>query len=174
MLKLRFNESPNINWLSCAKRDAVALHSLFSDNMDGDLVLLDDEKATRKKIEDEAWLKTISFQNAEEMVHDIEEDLQWARSLIHDKISEKAGNTLCLPYTTAGDHLGKITKNIGIEVCFWGVVNGHKINRPGTDPFRVVRLKNDFIWRLPGKKRKSLVSVYRMKFMRQLKGETGF
>lgn len=46
-------QSESINWLSSAKRDAIALHSLFSDNMKGDLVLLTDEDATRKNIEEE-------------------------------------------------------------------------------------------------------------------------
>ncbi len=45
--------SPGINWLSCARRDAVALCSLFSDNMPGDLVLLTDSDATRKRINSE-------------------------------------------------------------------------------------------------------------------------
>ncbi|KKX47288.1 caspase domain-containing protein [Sphingobacterium sp. IITKGP-BTPF85] len=44
-------QSPSINWLSCAKRDAVALHSLFSDNIDGDFQLIHDENATRDNIE---------------------------------------------------------------------------------------------------------------------------
>ncbi len=46
-------KSPHINWLSCAKRDAVALHSLFSDNVEGSLVLLTDDQATRSNIRSE-------------------------------------------------------------------------------------------------------------------------
>lgn len=44
-------QSPSINWLSCAKRDAVALYSLFSDNLQGDFHLVYDENATRNLIE---------------------------------------------------------------------------------------------------------------------------
>ncbi|MGJ1419014.1 DEAD/DEAH box helicase [Sphingobacterium spiritivorum] len=43
--------SPSINWLNCARRDAVALYSLFSDNLDGDFHLMYDENATRSTIE---------------------------------------------------------------------------------------------------------------------------
>jgi len=43
--------SPAINWLSCAKRDAVALHALFSDNVPGDYQILCDDNATRENIE---------------------------------------------------------------------------------------------------------------------------
>lgn len=44
-------QSPSINWLSCAKRDAVALYSLFSDNIEGNFHLLYDENATLDLIE---------------------------------------------------------------------------------------------------------------------------
>jgi replicative superfamily II helicase len=45
--------SPAINWLSCAKRDAVALYSLFTDNLGGNTKLLIDKNATRATIETE-------------------------------------------------------------------------------------------------------------------------
>ena len=45
--------SPHINWLSCAKRDAVALEALFSDALGGATTLLADEDATRLRIEAE-------------------------------------------------------------------------------------------------------------------------
>jgi len=38
--------SPEINWLSCASRDAQALHALFTDTLGGETVLLTDEQAT--------------------------------------------------------------------------------------------------------------------------------
>lgn len=43
--------SQRVNWLSCAKRDVVALHALFTDTLGGDSLLLTDEEATRAKIE---------------------------------------------------------------------------------------------------------------------------
>jgi helicase len=44
---------PHINWLSCAKRDAVALEALFSDALGETTTLLVDEDATRLRIEAE-------------------------------------------------------------------------------------------------------------------------
>jgi helicase len=38
--------SPEINWLSCASRDAIALHALFTDTFGGDTALLIDAQAT--------------------------------------------------------------------------------------------------------------------------------
>ncbi len=44
--------SPDINWLSCARRDAVALEALFADTLGGATTLLVDEDATRDEIRD--------------------------------------------------------------------------------------------------------------------------
>ncbi|TIR50589.1 MAG: DEAD/DEAH box helicase [Mesorhizobium sp.] len=43
--------SPQISWLSCARRDAVALEALFCDTLGGSTTLLIDETATRAGIE---------------------------------------------------------------------------------------------------------------------------
>ena len=45
--------SPGIDWLSCARRDAAALHGLFTDSMGGETVLLTDEQATRAAVQEE-------------------------------------------------------------------------------------------------------------------------
>lgn len=45
--------SPHINWLSCAARDARALHAVFSDMFGAGAALLTDEAATKKAIEKE-------------------------------------------------------------------------------------------------------------------------
>jgi len=39
-------DSPEINWLSCATRDAKALHALFTDTLGGETMLLTDEQAS--------------------------------------------------------------------------------------------------------------------------------
>ena len=44
--------STEINWLSCASRDARALHALFTDTLGGETALLTDEQATMAAIED--------------------------------------------------------------------------------------------------------------------------
>lgn len=44
-------QSPRINWLSCARRDAVALEAMFADTLGGTTTLLVDENATRAGIQ---------------------------------------------------------------------------------------------------------------------------
>jgi hypothetical protein len=50
-------DSPEINWLSCANRDARALHALFTDTLGGETMLLTDEQATVAVIESVAGIK---------------------------------------------------------------------------------------------------------------------
>jgi hypothetical protein len=42
--------SPSVNWLSCAGRDARALHALFTDSFGGATTLLLDDQATVAEI----------------------------------------------------------------------------------------------------------------------------
>lgn len=43
--------SPHANWLHCARRDATALHALFTDTLGPGALLLTDQQATRSAIE---------------------------------------------------------------------------------------------------------------------------
>ena len=58
--------SPGINWLSCARRDARALHGLFADSMGGETALLTDEQATVAAIQDQ--LKKLTAAQPEDVV----------------------------------------------------------------------------------------------------------
>src|SRR3990172_4268514 len=65
----------------------------------------------------------------------------------------------------------KICKELDIKSCFWGILDSKKINKPGDDPYYISRIKNDFIFRLPGISRKSFYSIYKYKLQRRLSGE---
>lgn len=45
--------SPSISWLNCAKRDAIALHALFTDAFGGETTLLVDQDATCSAIQEQ-------------------------------------------------------------------------------------------------------------------------
>jgi hypothetical protein len=111
------------------------------------------------------------FQQNGEVENALVEDLTLAREIIQNKLDPKAGNHLCLPYTIGSDAAIAAAKKTGMHSCFWGTVPGRRINKPGDDPFHIVRIKNDFIWRLPGKNRKSLFEIYGMKIKRRLNKE---
>jgi len=114
-------------------------------------------------------LKYFRFEN--DSKKDVVHDLTLAREIIRGKLNNKAGNHLCLPWTIGNNSTIQICKEIGITSCFWGLMDNKKINNPGDDPYYVTRLKNDFIFRLPGKLRKSFFSIYNYKIKRRLSGE---
>src|SRR4051812_4726869 len=58
--------SPRIDWLSCARRDALALHALFTDTFGPGGVLLDDEKATCAAVE--AWFQKMTACSPDDVV----------------------------------------------------------------------------------------------------------
>ncbi len=58
--------SRRIDWLTCARRDAVALHALFTDTFGPGAALLDDENATRSAIE--AWFKKMESCSPDDVV----------------------------------------------------------------------------------------------------------
>ncbi len=102
---------------------------------------------------------------------DTYEDLKLAGEEIHKHLDGNAGNHLCLPWTKGNEKTVKICKDLNIKSCFWGVLDNKKINKSGDDPYYISRIKNDFIFRLPGEGRNSLLSIYKYKLKRRLAGE---
>jgi hypothetical protein len=101
-------------------------------------------------------------------------DLKIARQIIQDKLDENAGNHLCLPWTKGNERTINICKKLNIKSCFWGLLEHKSINKLNDDPYYITRLKNDFIFRLPGKGRKSIISIYYDKLKRRFSGEKVF
>ncbi|MGZ8274389.1 MAG: polysaccharide deacetylase family protein [Burkholderiaceae bacterium] len=117
----------------------------------------------------ESALESVSSERSEV---EMREDLALARASLREKLGDPAaGRTLCVPFTLGGETVIRVARELGIEAMFWGVSSRQRISRPGSDPLRLVRLKNDFLWRLPGKGRKSLGSIYAGKVSRRLAGE---
>ena len=102
---------------------------------------------------------------------EIRQELALAQENLRRHLSDSdAGRTLCIPYTEGGMTVVQTARELGVEAMFWGVSTARKINQPGQDPMHLVRLKNDFIWRLPGEGRRSLLGVYSSKTKRRLAG----
>lgn len=110
----------------------------------------------------------------EESYEHTKQDLKLAREIIQSKLDTNAGNHLCLPWTKGNEKTITICEELGIKSCFWGLLQNKKINKPGDNIYYITRLKNDFLFRLPGKGRKGLFSIYFDKVKRRSKGEKIF
>lgn len=129
---------------------------------------VDWKETLREKVERYFRKQQSVFQKNGEVDNSLVEDLALAKELIQQKVSADAGRHLCLPYTVGSEAAVAAAQKAGMASCFWGTIPGQRSNRRGSDPFRLVRIKNDFIWRLPGKNRKSLLGIYGLKIKRRL------
>jgi hypothetical protein len=112
----------------------------------------------------------IGFCSQEHALDIIREDLARAKAMLVEKLGDPhAGSQLCLPFTLGSPAMLAMARQVGTTAVYWGVSDKRRVNRPGDDPFHLVRLKNDFIWRLPGPQRRSLPAIYLDKTVRRLR-----
>jgi helicase len=117
----RYN-SPEINWLSCANRDAKALHALFTDTLGGETMLLTDEQATvaaiRERFEqlancDPEDVVVVAFSGHGTETHEL---------VGHDTDADDLARTT-IPLTTLGEWCSRIPSRrllIVLDCCFSG------------------------------------------------------
>lgn len=113
----------------------------------------------------------ISVVASEYLETEIRDEIGLARESLRAGLRDaSAGRTLCIPFTLGGSAVNRIARELGLDAVFWGVSPEISINRPGDDPMQLVRLKSDFLFRLPGRGRKSVGAIYASKFQRRLTG----
>lgn len=89
-----------------------------------------------------------------------------SRNMLEETI-ERPVLDFAYPWTEGSDLAIELSRAAGYRTNFWGPLRGARINRQGQDPFRVVRLKEDYLLRLPGHGRRTLIDVLRMKARRR-------
>jgi peptidoglycan/xylan/chitin deacetylase (PgdA/CDA1 family) len=93
-------------------------------------------------------------------------DLEESRRLLREKTGAEA-ETLCFPWHVDSPLARELAKKIGYLAAFSGKVSsGPRISRPGADPFGFARIGEDYVERLPGPGRRSLLSVLWAKLRR--------
>lgn len=112
---------------------------------------------------------------AEALERSMEAELSQACDLLRKELHDASrGRSLCLPYSRGGSTVIRVSKRLGIEAVFWGVRRERRANFVSDDLFGVVRLKGDFLWRLPGKGRRSIAKVYSDKALARIRGEAPY
>jgi hypothetical protein len=102
------------------------------------------------------------------------DDLVRAKAEIESNLPGKTVRHLAYPWGIGSPLAAELSKEAGYASNHWLRISGKPDNRPGSDPYRLVRLKHDFIWRLPGKGRKSFAAVYGSKFKRRASGKVDY
>ncbi len=146
-------QSLSINWLSCAKRDAVALHALFTDTLGGQAILLTDREATRAEIErqcnelvncDQDDVVVIFFSGHGSETHEL---------VTYDAETIDLANT-CIPLSTLTDWFSRIPAKrlvCVLDCCFSGGM-GAKVLQVETRS-KDLRSTDDLIKELSGESR---------------------
>jgi len=118
----------------------------------------------------------------------IMQELEESKVIIEKRLG-KTVRHLCYPYFAGSEIAAALSKRVGYKANYWGwwvpsngnadryglehsfeggdltdlstgdLLKGRRTNRPGDDPYRIVRLPGDYIFRLPGKGRRSLTGI---------------
>ena len=97
------------------------------------------------------------------------DNFKQSKRLIDERLNKKVRH-FCYPYGVGSPVAVSMAKAAGYATNFWTTLKNRRTNRPGDDPFYCTRVKNDFIFRLPGEDRKSLFEVMKFKTQRRLVG----
>ena len=107
------------------------------------------------------------FETEEEVRAAVRHDLAEARRLLKERAGAEA-TALCFPWHVDSPLARTVAAEVGYLAAFAGKAStGPAISRPGSDPFAIARVGEDYVERLPGGNRRSLLSVLGEKYRRQ-------
>lgn len=109
-----------------------------------------------------------NYQSAEATFKEIYYDLSEAKNLIEKNLPGHKVRHLCYPYGTGSEVAVECSKRAGYLTNFWVTHVSRSSNKAGDDPFYCTRLKDDYIYRLPGVGRKNLSEIILMKLKRRI------
>ena len=110
----------------------------------------------RKKFKD--LLSERRYESQEERKETLAKDLREAKDSIEMKLSGKRIKHLCFPWFTADDATVTASGEVGYNSNFWGGFIP-KFAKDRKEPLPIKRYNPIYIWRLPGKNRKSINEV---------------
>ena len=106
------------------------------------------------------------WETAEEQRDAILFEMTESRRILEERISRPVLD-FAYPWTIGSSLAIELSREAGYRSNFWGPLGGVRINRFGQDPFLVARIKADYIFRLPGKGRKTLLDILMFKARRR-------
>jgi hypothetical protein len=104
-------------------------------------------------------------QTLEETYDEIRQDLWQSKTTIEQRLDKQVKH-LCFPWYEGSKLAVKASREVGYSCNYWGILNRRAINGPGTNPYYLARINDDYILALPGNKRMSLYSLLSKKTAR--------
>lgn len=108
------------------------------------------------------------YETPEERDAALLDELLRSKNIIEEKLPGKMVNQLCYPWYDANSYAIEASRKAGFKINYFGQRKGRVTNKPGDDPFEVVRVEDIFLERLPGNNRKSIMQT--LKQLYELRG----
>lgn len=99
------------------------------------------------------------YESHQELRESLYRDLVESKRLIEENIPRTIVKHLCYPYFVGSQLAVEVSRDAGYSCNYWGFLKERRSNCPGDDPYHIVRLNDDLIFRLPGYGRKSLQEI---------------
>lgn len=101
-------------------------------------------------------------------------ELAESRRVLEERLAGTTVRHFCLPRGEGGAEAPDLAREAGYHTLLWGLLPAEDANRPGCSPYRIERVKHDFVYRLPGEGRRSISSILAEKAARRLRGRSGY
>jgi hypothetical protein len=96
----------------------------------------------------------------------IRRELAGAKAVLEERLGHPVTH-LCYPWHVAGPTARRLAREVGYQTAFCGKVPGVRISAPGGDLESIARIGEDWLELLPGRGRRSVLSVFRAKWVRR-------
>jgi len=88
-------------------------------------------------------------------------DLARSQWLLEERLPGAVVRHLSFPMYHGTEEAVALARSLGFRACYWGYREGRPLNTAGQSPFYVSRLSDEFVRRLPGDGRASLLDLAR-------------
>lgn len=122
--------------------------------------------------EEYRWRNNLNegFTTYDDIAEEIFDNLYTSKRTLEERLG-KPVNCLCYPFGIWSQLSDEMVKKADYLSAFCAYIPHRPINKPGSDPYKIVRLKDDYIFRLPGKGRRPLTEILTHKLKRRLNRE---
>jgi hypothetical protein len=101
------------------------------------------------------------FETESEQREAIRSELVRARETLTERLASHSVRHMCFPFSVCGDLAESLLKETGYDTEFGDRLFGLRAVKAGGNPYRLMRLKHEFIFCLPGKGRRGFVEAWR-------------
>ncbi len=102
-----------------------------------------------------------SFQTLPDMKAAARRELEESKKILEERLAGKEIRHFCYPWFTASDMADRLTAQAGYRTVHYGLQTNHRRKWSTEVPFRIRRISDAYLFRLPGKGRLSIWSIYR-------------